>query len=110
MYLKSPTKGKMISETIKNTCNSIGHVTPCYHPSFADSNCVNTQTSDIFDHIQTALCPDAPSQWQCSHLNEVCVYVSQSAWGSDSTYCNLENTGVDGKDYSNKKSLCAFEV
>ena len=108
VYFKIPTKGKMMSETVENTCNSVGMVTPCYSPSHADSNCVQTQTSDLFFHIQQALCPDA-SRWTCPPLNEVCMYM-RKGWSYGSAVCNLMNTGYAGNGYSNKNSLCAFEV
>ena len=111
VYLKSPTKGKMMAETVKDTCESNGYVTPCYHssPSYADSACVKTTgESDIFSYIQQTFCPLA-SMWTCSLLNEVCVYMKPS-WRSGTSYCNVNNRDAYGKDISNKMSLCALEV
>ena len=100
----------MMSETVKDTCNSNGYVTPCYDLSGAYSFCdITVRSTDIFTHIQKALCPDTSNQWKCSHLNEACV-VMGPGWNSGSSYCNLNNAGREGKDYSNKYSLCALEV
>ena len=111
MYFKVPTKGKMRSETVKDTCNGIGFVTPCYYADiyYGCNNVMNDGSKDIFTHIQQALCPGASNKWKCSHLNEACVYMG-GGWNSGSAYCNLNNGGREGKDYSNKNSLCALEV
>ena len=99
----------MMSDTVRETCNSIGYATPCYSEHYGNINCVNIVGNiNIFTHIQKALCPDA-SQWTCSYLNEACVYMGRG-WRSGSAYCNLNNDDVSGKDYSNKRSLCALEV
>ena len=104
-----PTKGEMLSETVKDTCDRIGFVTPCAYQSYSDSDCVLMDGSMwIFEHIQQTLCPDA-STWTCSPLNEVCMYMG-GGWDGGSSYCNLESSAKSGKGYSNMKSLCAFEV
>ena len=108
MYFKIPTKGRMMSETVKDTCDSNGYLTPCAHSSYSDSDCVITVFGMYtFEHIQQTLCPDA-STWTCSLLNEVCAY--RRDWDSGSSYCNLMNAAKSGKDYSNKMSLCELEV
>ena len=100
-----------MAETVKDTCENNGYVTPCYEtsPTYADSACVKTQgETNIFAYIQQAFCPLA-STWTCSLLNEVCVYMKPS-WHYGSSYCNVNNNAAHGKDISNKKSLCALEV
>ena len=98
-----------MAETVKDTCENNGYVTPCYEtsPSYADSACVKTQgETNIFAYIQQAFCPLA-STWTCSLLNEVCVYMKPSVYNVN---CNVNNKAVYGRDFSNKKSLCALEV
>ena len=101
-----PTKGEMLSETVKDTCNYVDFVTPCGHPSYSDSDCVlMVDNMWIFQHIQQTLCPDA-SLWTCSPLNEVCAYMG----GQDGSLCNVKSSTEWGDGHSNRKSLCAFEV
>ena len=101
-----PTKGEMLSETVKDTCDSIGFVTPCAYHSYSDSDCVLMDDSMwIFKHIQQTLCPDE-SAWTCSPLNKVCAY----AGGQDASYCNVKSSSEWGNGKSNRNSLCAHEV
>ena len=109
MYFEIPTTGKMMSETVKDTCDSNGYLTPCAHSSYSDSDCVITvENMYAIQHIQQTLCPDA-SAWTCSYLNEVCMYMG-GGWDGGSSYCNLESSAKSGKGYSNMKSLCAFKI
>ena len=106
MYFKIPTKGIMLSKTVKDNCNSFGLVTPCGHSSYSDSDCVITVGGMyIFEHIQQTLCPDA-STWTCSPLNKVCAY----AGGQDASYCNVKSSSEWGNGKSNRNSLCALEL
>ena len=99
----------MMSETVKDTCDSFGYVTPCGDSSHSDSDCVITvENMYALQHIQQTLCPDS-STWTCSPLNEVCMYMG-GGWNGGSSLCNSDNSTRAGREYSNKHSLCALEV
>ena len=113
---KYPVIGKMTSANVAGACKAAGMKPTCYDdsvPEYQDSNCVQL-SGNIFIEIQKILCPDPDwtTAYTCQPLQNVFVYMKKhNTWGEGGkeTCGNINHFCKNGRDYSNKYTLCVFD-
>ena len=117
--LKIPTKGKMTSQNIKETCEGLGYSPMCYRNddhTYTDDKCVKPLKGDPIHQLRqvsAAVCPENKNPtywWLCKPMYGICEYMANYASGSSQCSNEAGGTSGDGKNMENKWSSCAFKL
>ena len=116
--LKIPTKGKMTSQNIKDTCEGLGYSPTCHRNddhTYNDDKCVKPLKGDQVYQlraISAAVCPENENPtywWKCKPMDGMCEYMVN--YGSGSTHCQNEAGSMTSSgNMENKWSSCAFKL
>ena len=115
-FMKIPTKGKMTTQNVRDTCNKLGYEATCYCNngcSQDDGKCSKTvkATYTLYE-VSAAICSENKNPrywWECKPMYGICQYMYD--WSSGYAQCSNEADGTtNGQSLSNKWSSCAFKL